>query len=165
MLVLIAVLLALVPAALVIYPFLRGPGRDELPVDEGSPRSELDRRWYGAVEGLKSAELESAIGNLVQEDYHWLRRKYVMEAALVMKAMRLEQDQEEELLDAIRQEVRQVRMRTLGRDGYYSSITCSGCGSSVEWGLGVCAKCGERVPLAGPGAPVEADPSSKSPSE
>jgi hypothetical protein len=117
MLVLIAVLLALIPAIAILYPFLRGRGSYALPEDESSPQAELGRRWDAALSGLKSAELEWAIGNLAEEDYRWLRQQYMMEAAHIMKAMELEEEQEKEMLSAIEREMEQVRQRILGQNG------------------------------------------------
>jgi len=115
MLVLIAVLLALIPAVAILYPFLRRLGRSELLEDEGSPQAELARRWDAALAGLKNAELERALGNLSDQDYHWLREQYMTDAALIMKAMELEEEQEQELLSTIDREIQAVRRRALGR--------------------------------------------------
>ena len=90
MLVLIAVLLALIPAAAILYPFVFRRGMSTVFRDETSTYSELTRRWEAAIAGLKNTELEHAIGNLTQEDYHDLREQYMLEAANIMKAMELE---------------------------------------------------------------------------
>ena len=117
MLVLITALLALFAASVVLYPFLRDSGRDEPTRDEGSAKDEFDRRWDATVAGLKNAELEWGLGNLAEDDYRWLRRQYMREAALLMSAMELEMDQEEELLETVRLEVQQARLRAVGPDG------------------------------------------------
>ena len=114
MLVLIAVLIALVPAVIVLYPLARRLGSDEFDDDESSVTAELTRRWESALAGLKAAELELSIGNLSDEDYRWLREQYTTEAALVMKAMDLEDQQQEELLARMKAEVDQARKRALG---------------------------------------------------
>ena len=111
MLVLIAVLLALIPAAAILYPFVFRRGISNVFRDETSTYSELTRRWEAAIAGLKNTELEHAIGNLTQEDYHDLREQYMLEAANIMKAMELEDQQEEELLANVAMEVRAVRER------------------------------------------------------
>jgi hypothetical protein len=111
MLVLIAVLLALIPAAAILYPFVFRRGISTVFRDETSTYSELTRRWEAAIAGLKNTELEHAIGNLTQEDYHDLREQYMLEAANIMKAMELEDQQEEELLANVAMEVRAVRER------------------------------------------------------
>lgn len=119
MIILIALLLALIPAAAVLYPFIRvmrGNAAEEWLDDEGSPMADLERRWESAISGVKSAELEFSIGNLEEGDYRWLRREYMREAAMVMRAMDLEEEQETELLAAIEQEIKQVRERASGRD-------------------------------------------------
>ncbi len=114
MLVLIAILLALIPAAVVLYPLVRRTGADEFLVDESSVSAELSRRWESALAGLKAAELELSIGNLSEDDYDWLKGQYTTEAALVMKTMDLEEQQEQDLLDRMTAEVAAARERALG---------------------------------------------------
>ena len=109
MLVLLAVLLALIPAIVVLYPLVRRTGADEFLVDESSVSAELARRWESALAGLKAAELELSIGNLAEEDYRWLKDQYTTEAAQVMKAMELEEQQEDELLARMKAEVDAAR--------------------------------------------------------
>lgn len=113
-LVFIAVLLALIPAVIIAYPFLRRGESSEWLDDESSPMATLQRRWEAALDGIRSAELERAIGNLSEEDYRWLRRQYMREAAVVMRAMELEHEEEEALLAQIEDESRHVRARVLG---------------------------------------------------
>ena len=115
MLVFIALILALIPAIAILYPFLRRLGRHERLQDESSPQAELGRRWDAALAGLKNAELELAIGNLSDQDYRWLREQYMTDAALVMKAMELEEEQEQELLSTIDREVQAARLRAQGQ--------------------------------------------------
>ncbi len=114
MLVFIAVLLALIPAIVIVYPFLRRGESDEWLDDESSPMATLQRRWEAALDGIRSAELEHAIGNLSEENYRWLRRQYMREAAVVMRAMELENEEEDALLVQIEVESRRVRERVLG---------------------------------------------------
>lgn len=114
MLVLIAVLLALIPAAAILYPFVFRKGLSSVFRDETSTYSELTRRWEAAIAGLKSTELEHAIGNLAEEDYRDLRDQYMLEAAAIMKSMELEDQQEEELLATVAEEVRAVRENITG---------------------------------------------------
>ena len=97
MLVLIAILLALIPALAIAYPFLR-PGASEWQDDEGSTQSALERRWDAALSALRSAELEHAVGSLADADYRLLRRQCLREAAAAMRAMQLEPEQEEAML-------------------------------------------------------------------
>lgn len=111
----IALVLALIPAAAILYPLLRRLGRDEFAEDESSQTAEFARRWEAALDGLRNTELESAIGNLDDEDYRWLRRQYMVEAALVLKSMELESAQEREFLEEVEREVTRVRERALGR--------------------------------------------------
>ena len=117
MLVLIAFLIALLPAVAILYPFLRNGQGDERLKDESSPMAEMGRRWSASLDGLKSVELEWSIGNLGEEDYLWLKEQYMTEAALVMRAMELEEEEEEEMRMTIDREVEEVRLRALAPDG------------------------------------------------
>ena len=108
-LVLIGALLVLIPAIAIAYPFVRRRHGAEMPEDERSTAERLQTRWETALAGLKSAELEWAIGNLAESDYRWLRERYMTDAALVMKAMELEEQQEQGLLTTMRKEVQQAR--------------------------------------------------------
>ena len=74
MLVLIALLLALIPAIAIAYPFLRRGG--EWQDDEGAPMAELERRWDDALAGLRNAELEHAVGSLAAGRRWWRRRRW-----------------------------------------------------------------------------------------
>ena len=116
MIVLITLALVLVPAAAVLYPFLRRGRLPDVPEDETSPRAEMERRWEAALAGIRTAELERAVGSLTEDDYRWLRDRYMTDAAVVMKSMELEEQEEREMLAAIDQEMRQARERILGRD-------------------------------------------------
>ena len=106
MLILIAVLLVLLPAAAILYPFLRRPDGEAPPDDEASDSKELSRRWDAAVAGLRNTELEFSIGNLTENDYDWLKDQYMIEAALVLKTMELEEHQEQELMEDVERAVR-----------------------------------------------------------
>ena len=146
MLVLIALLIALIPAFAVLYPFLRHRSVSRAVVDEGSNEAELTRRWDAALSGLKSAELERAIGNLAETDYIWLRDQYMIKAALIMKAMDLELEQERNLLSSVRREIRSVRIRAVGPD---ETAACPGCAALVEANAGECPECGRPLDDAG----------------
>jgi hypothetical protein len=114
MLVLVGVLLVLIPMAAILYPFLRRQATAYVTDDESSTHAELSRRWEAAFAGIRTTELERAIGNLAEEDYRLLREQYMTEAAMVMKAMELEEYQEQDLLAGIEREVRAVRHGILG---------------------------------------------------
>ena len=116
MIVLITLALVLVPAAAILYPFLRRERPADVPEDETSPRAEMERRWDSALAGIRTAELERAVGSLTEDDYRWLRDRYMTDAAVVMKAMELEEQEEREMLAAIEREMRQARERILGGD-------------------------------------------------
>ena len=109
MLVLIALLLVLLPAAAIVYPFFRRPDGEAPPDDEASDSRDLSRRWDAAVAGLRNTELEFSIGNLAENDYDWLKEQYMTEAALVLKTMELEEHQEQELMEDVERVVRGIR--------------------------------------------------------
>ena len=111
MLVLIGILLAAVPAAFILWPFVVGLRRDEFDYDEGAPQADLMRRWDAAVSGLANAELDHGLGNMTDSDYSTVRRQLMSEAASVMREMELTGDEEERMLAALREEVRSVRSR------------------------------------------------------
>ena len=117
MIVLITLALALIPAAAILYPFLRRRHGPAVLEDETSPHAELQRRWDAALAGLRTAEVERAVGSLAEDDYRWLRERYMTDAAVVMKSMELEEQEEREMLAAVEREVRQVRERILGENG------------------------------------------------
>ncbi len=120
---LVALGLALIPAVAILYPFLRRRGVTAPMEDESSPLAELERRWDGAIVGLRQSEVDLAVGTLSEEDYQWLRERYMTEAALVMKGMELEEQQEEEMLAMIEEEVQKTRRLALGQDGADPSKT------------------------------------------
>ena len=136
MLVLVAVLLALLPAIAIIYPFVRGLGHDELPEEEISSKVELGLRWDAALAGLKSAELDWSIGRLAEGDYRWLRQRYMTEASVVMKAMEIEEEQQRDLLASIERELEEARVRAPESEDAGPS-TCPECSSAVQ-----CPECG-----------------------
>ena len=117
MLVLIALLLALLPAVAILYPVLRRRDTIDPADDEAGPRAELARRWDSALAGLRNTELEHAVGNLSDEDYGWIREQYMTEAALVMKALDLEEAQERALLTRIEREVERTRAQSRPVEG------------------------------------------------
>ena len=127
MLVFVVILLALVPAAAMLYPFLRTVRRGELDIDESAPHMELERRWDAAMAGLKNTELEWTIGNLTEEDYAWLRDQYTTEAALLMKAMDMDLERQAPSAPSAEQS---------------PTETCPDCSTTVERTDARCSTCG-----------------------
>ena len=113
MLVLTAFLLALIPAVAIAYPFLRRAGSSLLS-DEDTRDAELASRWETAVAGLRSTELEWAIGNLAEEDREWIRERYMTDAALVLKEMELEEADEHALMATVEREMQRARTQAVG---------------------------------------------------
>ena len=114
MIVTIAIILTLVPALLILWPFMMGLRRDEFEYDEGAPQADLMRRWDAAVAGLTSTELDHSLGNLSDEDYAGLRSQLLTEAADLMLEMELSQEEEERMLSGLSEEVGGVRSRIEG---------------------------------------------------
>ena len=135
MVILIAVVLALIPAVAVLYPFLRQ--RNEVWVfdDETSPHAELTRRWESMVTGLRNTELERALGTLTEEDFLLIRERYLDDAAMLMKSMDLEEQQESDILAGIEDEVQEVRSRFLGSDDSLKT------GVAIDIFLGILFNC------------------------
>ena len=117
MLIVITLFLVLIPTLAIMWPFVMGVRRDEFAEDESAPTADLMRRWDAAVTGLKSAELDHAIGNMPDEDYRVVRRQWMTEAAVVLKTMELDEAEEERMLTAVRTEVQAVRARIVGESG------------------------------------------------
>ncbi len=115
LLVLVGLALVAIPLAAILYPFLRRRDLHGVLADE-EPHEELDRRWDAALAGLRSAELERAIGTLGEEDYQVLREQYMTEAALVLRSLEMEAGREADLLAAVEEEIRRVREGFLGDD-------------------------------------------------
>ena len=115
MLILVAVALTLIPAALILWPFVAGLARDEFEYDEGAPQADLTRRWEAAVAGLSSAELDHGLGNMTESDYRTVRGQLMVEAATVMREMELGESEEERMLAALSEELRAVRARVPGQ--------------------------------------------------
>lgn len=111
MLVLIGILLAVVPAVFILWPFVFGLRRDEFDYDEGAPQADLMRRWDAAVAGLANAELDHGLSNMTDGDYSTVRRQLMSEAAAVMREMELTDDEEDRMLANLREEVQSVRSR------------------------------------------------------
>ena len=111
---LIAILLALIPAVLILWPFVAGLNRDEFEHDEGAPQADLMRRWDAAVASLASAELDRGLGNMSEDDYQGVRGQLMLEAAAVMRDMELGEDEEGRMLSALGEEIRAVRARVKG---------------------------------------------------
>ena len=115
LLVLVGLALVAIPLAAILYPFLRRRGLHGVLADE-EPHDDLDRRWDAALAGLRSAELERAIGTLGEEDYQVLREQYMTEAALVLRSLEMEAGREADLLASVEEEIRRVREGFLGDD-------------------------------------------------
>lgn len=116
MLILIVVLLSIIPAIAIVYPFFSKHRAKELMEDEGSPRAVLLNRWDTALVALKNIELEKGIGTLAEDDYRWLLDQYMSEASAVLKALDLQEQEENELLEKIEQDLKQVRWRDEERE-------------------------------------------------
>jgi len=99
MIILVTIVICSVPAVLVLLPFIKRFTSSYQPEDESSLVTELERRWDSAIDGLRSTELEWEIGNLEQEDYQWLKTTYTREAVVVLKAMDVNNKDENFLLE------------------------------------------------------------------
>ena len=150
MIVLIAVFLAIAVGLVIALPFLRPARSSEETIDESSPQADIERRWDAVVAGLRNTELERAIGNLTDDDHRSIMQQYMLEAAGLMKAMGLEDDQEEALLADLEREVREVRTRLLGPDVQAVGNTCPSCSAVVEPNSRRCSSCDRPLQALGP---------------
>ena len=132
MIVTVAIILTLVPALLILWPFVMGLRRDEFEYDEGAPQADLMRRWDAAVAGLTSTELDHSLGNLSDEDYQGLRTRLLTEAADLMREMELSEEEEERMLAALSEEVQGVRTRIQG-DSDDENAMRKGRRTSLRW--------------------------------
>ena len=128
MIVTIAIILTLVPALFILWPFVMGLRRDEFEYDEGAPQADLMRRWDAAVAGLTSTELDHSLGNLSGEDYRGLRTRLLTEAADLMRDMELSEKEEEQMLASLSEEVRGVRTGIEGN----AEVTTDGADAADE---------------------------------
>ena len=85
MMIFIVLVLTLIPSVAILYPFFKG--KENLGVAEESTSTDLTRSWDYIVEGLKNAELDNVLGNISDEDYMSVKKKYVAEAARIMADM------------------------------------------------------------------------------
>ncbi len=108
MLVFMAFALALIPALAIAYPFLTRAGRPLLS-DEDTTASEVSARWEAAIAGLRTTELEWAVGNLAEEDREWLRERYMTDAALALREMEVGDAEERALMATVEREMKRVR--------------------------------------------------------
>lgn len=115
MLILIALILTLIPAIAILYPFLwRTDSNGDSPFLDDSASNKLSQQLESAISGLKTTELEYSIGTLSKPDYDELRNEYMVEAAMVMKAMELEDKQKTDLIENIEKQISHLRDNILG---------------------------------------------------
>ena len=85
MMVFIVLILTLIPSVAILYTFLKT--KDDLEISDDSTFDDLARSWDYIVEGLKSAELDNALGNISDEDHALVKKKYLSEAVSIMADM------------------------------------------------------------------------------
>lgn len=102
MLELIVFILALIPAAAIVYPFVRKRSESNLLESSLLPDSELNTRWEESIAGIRNTDHEWSIGNLDEPDYRWLREQYTKEAVAVLREVDREEYAEQEFLKSIR---------------------------------------------------------------
>jgi predicted PurR-regulated permease PerM len=87
MLILISVVLVLVPALAIIYPFLIKNSDHSIVRNEQQDRLELQIRLDNALLGLKDLESERLLGTLSDKDYLLMKDQYLLEASMLIKSM------------------------------------------------------------------------------
>jgi len=88
MLVFLSILICLLPALAVIYPFIRGGCCKAVDIEGDTVRRrELEKQWEMALDELKNTEFEMEIGNLQEDDFKAIRANQIEEAALLLRDM------------------------------------------------------------------------------
>ena len=88
MLVFLSIMICLVPALAVIYPFIRSAQYKSFDIEDGTTRRrELENRCDMALDELKNTEFEMEIGNLESDDFKIIRANQMEEAALLLRDM------------------------------------------------------------------------------
>ena len=82
--------------------------------EEGSIQADLGYRWEGLVTSLQDVEAERSFGILSNDDYQWLKQRYMAEAVTLLKAAEIEEQEQSSLWESIEVELEQVRQRILG---------------------------------------------------
>ena len=115
MIFLISILVCCIPFSAIAYPLLQKIAtKNPAPVDESSLELELDRRWRTALDGMSTSEIEFMVGNLSKPDYLSLRESYILEASIVLQMAQFSLEQQEEILEQVKQEVSQVNSSKTG---------------------------------------------------
>ena len=111
---LISVIIVLLVGGLIILPFLR-PRNLYLELEEEvSFEADLGYRWEGLVTSLRDVEAERGFGTLSDDDYQWLRERYMAEAVILLKSAEIAEQEQAALWESIEAEVEQVRQSILG---------------------------------------------------
>ena len=88
MFVFLSIMICLLPAVAVIYPFIRRIHYKSVDIErESVRRRELEKRWEVALDELKNTEFDMEIGNLQEDDFKVIRFKQIEEAALLLRDM------------------------------------------------------------------------------
>jgi len=88
MFVFLSIMICLLPAVAVIYPFIRRTHYKSVDIErESVRRRELEKRWEVALDELKNTEFDMEIGNLQEDDFKVIRFKQIEEAALLLRDM------------------------------------------------------------------------------
>jgi|DewCreStandDraft_1066081.scaffolds.fasta_scaffold00011_200 cytochrome c-type biogenesis protein CcmI len=139
--VLLAILLALIVAAYVLWPLWRSrrAGAGDDPNDAPANTQAPVQRAEAYLTALRELEFDRALGHLSEADYQELARRYELRAVATLHAL---EQQSDELDRLIEQAVLALRRRTPESAGHRPNVP----GLPVQDGLVCCPACGVFVP-------------------
>ena len=111
---LINVIIVMLVGGLIILPFFRSRNLYLELNEEGSFGADLKYRWEGLVTSLRDVETERGFGTLSDDDYQWLKERYMAEAVSLLRSADIEEQEQAVLWESIEAEVEQVRQSILG---------------------------------------------------
>lgn len=114
MILLISAIIVLLVGGVIILPFLGARNLYMELDEEGSIQADLGYRWEGLVTSLQDVEADRSFGTLSNDDYQWLKQRYMAEAVTLLKAAEIEQQEQSSWWESIEAELEQVRQRILG---------------------------------------------------
>jgi rubrerythrin len=142
MAIIIGAVLAILSAAVVIYPFLkfRSWGRTEATPEASD--------WEGPdleaiFEAIRTLQLDHQLGKVPEGLYQEQLRAYRFQAAAALKQQAETQARDADW--ALEQEIQVARASMSHQNG--SAPRCPNCGTAVSAGLGQCPECNVELPL------------------
>ncbi len=145
----VAIIIAILAVAAVLYPILNRSGRQPEPLEtHATSRLQvlLDER-EALVNALRELENDKALGNIAEDKYRAVREEYELQAIAVMRAL---DESANGLVEEIEEEVKALRLHsTEDAAPAAPESSCPQCGSPGERRQGSCPICGfQKEPRA-----------------